>query len=66
MYSAVVDQITDANLTPETRTTALRLLRMAHPDNGHVAISKQEACELAGGIVWGSLQRQLGQLAKAI
>jgi hypothetical protein len=65
MYSAVVDQITDANLPPETRATALRLLRVAHPDNGHVAISKQEACELAGGIVWGSLQRQLGQLAKA-
>lgn len=65
MYSEVVDQITDANLAPETRTTALRLLRIAHPENGHVAISKQEACELAGGIVWGSLQRQLGQLAKA-
>ncbi len=65
MYSAVVDQITEAELTPETRTTALRLLRLAHPDNGHVAISKQQACELAGGIVWGSLQRQLGQLAKA-
>ena len=65
MHAAVVDQITEANLPPETRTTALRLLRLAHPENGHVAITKQDACELAGGIVWGSLQRQLGQLAKA-
>lgn len=65
MHSAVVDQITEADLPPETRTTALRLLRLAHPENGHVAITKQDACELAGGVVWKTVQRQLGQLSKA-
>ena len=64
MHSAVVDQITVAALSPETRTTALRLLRLAHPENGHVAISQAEASAICG-IAWGTMRRQLGQLAKA-
>jgi hypothetical protein len=63
MLSAV-DEITQADIPHATRTNALRLLRLAHPDNGHVALTWTEAtalCEVSPS----TLRRQLGQMAAA-
>jgi hypothetical protein len=64
MFSDAVDEITNADIPHATRTNALRLLRQAHPDNGHVALTWSDACALCEVSV-GTLRRQLGQLAAA-
>ena len=64
MFSAAVDEITQADIPHATRTNALRLLRHAHPDNGHVAITWSDACAVCE-VSQGTLRRQLGQMAAA-
>ena len=64
MFSDAVDEITNADIPHATRTNALRLLRHAHPDNGHVAMTWSEASALCE-VSMGTLRRQLGQLAAA-
>ena len=64
MFANAVDEITSANIPHATRTNALRLLRQAHPDNGHVAITWKDASALCE-VSLGTLRRQLGQMAAA-
>ena len=64
MFAEAVDEITQADIPHATRTNALRLLRHAHPDNGHVAITWQDASAVCG-VSLGTLRRQLGQMAAA-
>ena len=64
MHPEAVDEITQADIPHATRTNALRLLRHAHPDNGHVAMTWQDASALCE-VSTSTLRRQLGQMAAA-
>ncbi len=65
MRDDIVERIEDANLSAPAYRTAIRLLRLAHPDNGYVRLSHDEMAVFCGTDKPGTVRAHLAQLAAA-